>query len=108
MPLAVNGDLLFSLRHSYRGAGRCNSASASQGNCGRYANFTIGEEQNRTDVYARWRSPSAAWSVAAYANNVFDNRYVTGLHTYGTTVVGATGASISEPRFYGVELQYQF
>ena len=30
------------------------------------------------------------------------------LHTYGTTVVGATGASISEPRFYGVELQYQF
>ena len=108
VPLAVNGDLLFSLRHSYRGAGRCNSASASQGNCGRYANFTIGEEQNRTDVYARWRSPSAAWSVAAYANNVFDNRYVTGLHTYGTTVVGATGASISEPRFYGVELQYQF
>ena len=108
VPLAVNGDLLFSLRHSYRGAGRCNSGSASQGNCGRYANFTIGEEQNRTDLYLRWRSPSAAWSVAAYANNLFDNRYVTGLHTYGTTVVGTTGAGISEPRFYGVELQYKF
>ena len=108
VPLAVNGDLMFSLRHSYRGAGRCNSASSSQGNCGRYASFTIGEEQNRTDLYLRWRSPSAAWSVAAYANNLFDNRYVTGLNTYGTTVVGTTGAGISEPRFYGVELQYQF
>ena len=46
--------------------------------------------------------------MAAYANNLFDNRYVTGLHTYGTTVVGTTGAGISEPRFYGMELQYQF
>ncbi|MFT3761218.1 MAG: TonB-dependent receptor [Pseudoxanthomonas sp.] len=108
VPLAERGDLLFSLRHSYRGAGRCNSASSSQGNCGRYANFSIGEEQNRTDLYVRWRSPSDVWSVAAYANNVFDNRYVTGLHTYGTTVVGTTAAGISEPRYYGVELQYQF
>ncbi|HEY5972285.1 MAG TPA: TonB-dependent receptor [Pseudoxanthomonas sp.] len=108
MPLAEHGDLLLSLRHSYGGRGRCNSGSSSQGNCGRYANFTIGEERNRTDLYLRWRSPSTQWSVAAYANNVFDNRYVNGLHTYGTTVVGATGASISEPRYYGMELQYQF
>jgi len=108
VPLAERGDLLFSLRHSYRGGGRCNSASSSQGNCGRYANFTIGEEQNRTDLYLRWRSPADRWSVAAYANNLFDNRYVTGLHTYGTTVIGTTGASISEPRYYGMELQYQF
>ncbi|MBP3984388.1 TonB-dependent receptor [Pseudoxanthomonas helianthi] len=108
VPLAANGDLLFSLRHSYNGRGRCNSGSASQGNCGRYANFTIGEERNRTDVYVRWRSPSTQWSVAAYANNVFDNRYVNGLNTYGTTVIGTTGAGISEPRFYGMEVQYQF
>ena len=59
-------------------------------------------------MYLRWRSPSAQWSVAAYANNVFDNRYVNGLHTYGTTVIGTTGAGISEPRYYGMELQYQF
>ena len=108
VPLAEHGDLMFSVRHSYGGRGRCNSGSASQGNCGRYANFTIGEEQNRTDLYLRWRSPSLAWSVAAYVNNAFDNRYVTGLHTYGTTVIGTTGASISEPRYYGMELQYQF
>ncbi|MFT3755039.1 MAG: TonB-dependent receptor [Pseudoxanthomonas sp.] len=109
MPLGDDhGDVLFSLRHSYRGATRCNSGSASQGNCGRYVNFSIGDEQNRTDLYVRWRSPADRWSVAAYANNIFDNRYVTGLHGYGTTVVGTTGAGITEPRFYGMELQYQF
>lgn len=108
VPLGEHGDLTFSLRHSYGGRGRCNSGSASQGNCGRYANFTIGEERNRTDVYVRWLSPSTQWSVGAYVNNAFDNRYVNGLHTYGTTVIGATGAGISEPRFYGMELQYRF
>jgi len=108
LPLAGHGDLTFSARHSYTGRNRCNSGSSSQGTCGRYANFTIGEERNRTDLYLRWRSPSTQWSVAAYVNNLFDNRYVNGLHTYGTTVVGSTAAGISEPRFYGMELMYRF
>ena len=108
VPLGGYGDLMFSARHSYGGRGRCNSGSSSQGNCGRYATFTIGEERNRTDLYLRWRSPSTQWSVAAYVNNAFDNRYVNGLYTYGTTVVGTTAAGISEPRFYGMELMYRF
>lgn len=99
---------MFSARHSYGGSARCNAGSLSQGNCGRYPAFTIGEERNRTDLYLRWRSPSTHWSVAAYANNVFDNRYVNGLYTYGTTVVGTTAAGVSEPRFYGMELMYRF
>ena len=70
--------------------------------------LNVGESQQRTDLRIAWSSVQDRWTVAAYGNNVFDNRYVTGLHTYGTTVVGATGASISEPRFYGVELQYHF
>ena len=108
LDLADNGGVLFSLRHSYRGRARCNSGSSSQGNCGRYAAFTIGEEQNRTDLYVRWNSPSDVWGVAMYANNLLDNQYVSGLQTYGTTVFGTTGATITQPRFYGVELQYQF
>jgi len=108
VPLGGYGDLMFSARHSYGGRGRCNSGSSSQGNCGRYATFTIGEERNRTDLYLRWRSPSTQWSVAAYVNNAFDNRYVNGLYTYGTTVVGTTAAGVSEPRFYGMELMYRF
>ena len=108
VPLGAHGELMFSARHSYGGSARCNAGSLSQGNCGRYAAFTIGEERNRTDLYLRWRSPSTHWSVAAYANNVFDNRYVNGLYTYGTTVVGTTAAGVSEPRFYGMELMYRF
>ena len=108
LDLAANGALRFSLRHSYRGSNRCNSGSGSQGNCSRYSAFTIGGEQNRTDLYLQWRSPADAWGVGLYANNLFDNQYVTGLHRYGTTVFGTTGASISEPRFYGMELQYRF
>jgi len=106
--LGNRGGLQFTLRHAYRGASRCNSGSSSQGNCGRYMNFSVGEEQNRTDVFVQWSSPMNAWGVALYANNVFDNRYVHGLSQYGTTVFGTTGATISEPRFYGVELRYQF
>jgi iron complex outermembrane receptor protein len=106
--LAESGGLQFTLRHAYRGAGRCNSGSSTQGNCGRYMNFTVGEEQNRTDVFVQWRSPMDTWGVALYANNVFDNRYVHGLNQYGTTVFGTTGATITEPRFYGMELQYKF
>jgi len=108
LDLADAGSLRLSLRHAYRGANRCNRSSASQGNCGRYAAFTIGEERNRTDVHLQWRSPQDAWRVAAYANNLFDNRYVNGLAQYGTTVFGTVGAHVSEPRFYGMEVEYRF
>ena len=108
LPLGGHGDLMFSARHSYGGRSRCNAGSFSQGNCGRYGSFTIGEERNRTDLHVRWRSPSTQWSLAVYANNVLDNRYVNGLYSYGTTVVGSTAAGISEPRFYGMELAYRF
>ncbi len=106
--LAGHGDVRLSLRHAYRGASRCNSASGSQGNCGRYMHFTIGEEQNRTDVHVQWRSPQDRWSVAAYANNLFDNRYVNGLNQYGTTVFGTVGATVTPPRQFGMEMQYRF
>lgn len=106
--LGDSGDIRFSLRHAYRGKARCNQGSASQGNCGGYPAFTLDGTQNRTDLYVRWRSPSDVWGVAVYANNLLDNRYVSGLNNYGTTVFGTTGANITEPRFYGLELQYQF
>ncbi|MCL7713929.1 TonB-dependent receptor [Stenotrophomonas mori] len=108
LPLGGYGDLTLSARHAYGGASRCNAGSSSQGNCGRYLAFTIGEERNRTDLSLRWRSPSLQWSMAAYVNNAFDNRYVTGLYSYGTTVVGTTAAGVTEPRFYGMELAYRF
>lgn len=102
------GSLTLSARHGYRGATRCNDASSTQGNCGRYPGFRIGGASNRTDLFLQWRSPQEAWSVAAYANNVFDHRYVTGLNQYGTTVFGTVGANVSEPRQYGMEVQYRY
>ena len=106
--LAASGSLRLSVRHAYRGASRCNDASGTQGTCGRYAAFQIGGASNRTDVQLQWRSPQDRWSVAAYANNLFDNRYVTGLQQYGTTVFGTVGATVSEPRQFGVEAQFRF
>ena len=106
--LQDSGDLRLSLRHGYRGKRRCSDDSLTQGNCGQYPAFTIGGAQNRTDLQLGWRSPGDAWGVAVYANNVFDNQYVSGLHSYGTSVFGATGAGITEPRFYGLEVRYQF
>ena len=43
------------------------------------------------------------WTVAAYGNNVFDNRYVTGLNTYGAGGVGVVGAGATPLRTYGLE-----
>ncbi len=103
-----NSAIRASLRHSYRGKTRCASDSLTQGNCGRYPAFTIGEAQQRTDLYVRWSSPADTWGVAVYANNLFDKQYVSGLHGYGTSVFGTTGASITSPRFYGMEMQYKF
>ena len=102
------GDVSISLRHAFRGASRCNSSSNTQGDCGRYPAFRIGESQNRTDLYLQWQSRDERLSVAGYVNNLFDHRYVHGLSSYGTTVFGTVGTTISAPRMYGVEVQYQF
>lgn len=106
--LASSGSMLASVRHGYRGAQRCNAASSGQGNCASYSAFRVGNASNRTDLFLQWRSPQEFWSIAAYANNVFDNRYVTGLRQYSTTVFGTLGASLSAPREYGLEVQYRF
>ncbi|TWI06196.1 iron complex outermembrane receptor protein [Luteimonas cucumeris] len=106
--LGDGSDIRFSLRHAYRGARRCSDESLSQGTCAGFPAFEVGGAQNRSDLRASWTSSDDRWGVAMYGTNVFDNRYVTGLHTYGTDVFGTTGATVSEPRFYGVELSAKF
>jgi iron complex outermembrane receptor protein len=46
--------------------------------------------------------------VALYANNLFNNRYVTGVNNISTTVFGTPFASITPPRMYGLELRAKF
>ena len=102
------GDLRLSARHAYRGEQRCNDGSDLQGDCGSSSALDLGEAQERTDVRVGWTSPRGHWGWAVYGNNVFDNRYVTGLNTYGKDVLGVVGATVSEPRTYGMEVTVKY
>ncbi len=106
--LAGHGELRFSARHAYRGRSRCNAGSDLQGDCGVNALLDIGEARDRTDVRIGWTAPKGHWSWAIYGNNVFDNQYVKGLNTYGRGPLGVVGATITEPRTYGMEVAVKF
>lgn len=108
MSLGDSGDLRLSARHAYRGRTRCNAGSDLQGDCGVNALLDIGEPRERTDVRIGWTSPQGTWSWAVYGNNIFDNQYVKGLNTYGRGPLGVVGATISEPRTYGMEVAVKF
>ena len=108
MSLGDSGDLRLSARHAYRGRTRCNAGSDLQGDCGVNALLDIGEPRERTDVRVGWTSPQGTWSWAVYGNNIFDNQYVKGLNTYGRGPLGVVGATISEPRTYGMEVAVKF
>ncbi|WP_447586455.1 TonB-dependent receptor [Pseudoxanthomonas mexicana] len=108
MSLGDSGDLRLSARHAYRGRTRCNAGSDLQGDCGVNALLDIGEPRERTDVRVGWTSPQGTWSWAVYGNNIFENQYVKGLNTYGRGPLGVVGATISEPRTYGMEVAVKF
>jgi iron complex outermembrane receptor protein len=62
---------------------------------------------NQEDVTARltWNSPDLNWRVSAFANNLTDERFVTG----GTPLVDVTetaGTIYNQPRTYGIEAAY--
>nr|WP_295379981.1 TonB-dependent receptor [Pseudoxanthomonas sp.] len=102
------GDLRFSLLHAYRGKGRCNAESETQGTCQASPAFRTGEAQNRTDMRVQWSSADGTWGVGVYGNNVFDKRYVTGVNNISASVLGTPFASISAPRQVGVEFSARF
>ena len=101
----AGGDIDVTLQHAYVGAERCNADSQQQGSCLAIRTFTTGEASNRTDARLAWTSHGAVpVTVAVYSNNLFDNRYVTGVQTISATTLGTPFANITAPRFYGVEL----
>ncbi|KRG70192.1 hypothetical protein ABB29_07295 [Pseudoxanthomonas dokdonensis] len=102
-----HGSLRMSLMHGYRGQTRCNADSSTQGTCQVSPVFRTGEAQNRTDMRLQWTSVDGQWGVGVYANNLFDNQYI-GVNNLTTSVLGTPFASVSEPRQYGLELNYSF
>ncbi|UXI68293.1 TonB-dependent receptor [Tahibacter amnicola] len=106
--LGGGGELALSLRHAWRGKSRCNADSQLQGDCSVSPNFDVGRAQQRTDLRLGWRNADGHLGIAAYANNVFDQRYVLGVGNYTTDVFGTTYATISPPRQVGVEVEVRF
>jgi iron complex outermembrane receptor protein len=104
----AGGSLDFTLQDAYRGKYRCNADSVVQGNCLVTPTFRLGTARNRTDLRVGWSSPDVPWSVALYGNNLFDKRYVTGISNISATTLGTPFASISAPRFWGVEVAAHF
>nr|MBP6534742.1 TonB-dependent receptor [Arenimonas sp.] len=100
--------LEFGVMHSYRDGSRCNSDSQNQGSCQVSPNFTVGEDQNRTDARLQWTAADDRWSAGAYVQNAFDNRYIGGVGGLTRDVFGTTHATITEPRQYGVEFKVKF
>ena len=68
----------------------------------------MGQSRQRTDARIAWTSPLGHFNWAVYANNVFDKQYVRGLNTYGRGPLGVVGATITDPRTYGLEMTVKF
>jgi iron complex outermembrane recepter protein len=98
------GKLDLTLQYAYTGATRCNDDSLSQGTCVKTSSYTIGAAQQRTDTRLAWSAPSGQWSIAAWVNNLFDQRYVYNVSNL-TAIFGTPVASVSSGRRVGIELR---
>jgi iron complex outermembrane receptor protein len=63
----------------------------------------------RIDARADWRNIYGSHvSAALYANNLFDAKYIVGTNNQLNAATGTVGDLYGEPRFFGVELRYDF
>lgn len=106
--LGAAGDVELSGRFAYRGKSRCNADSERQGTCALQAAFNVGEATERLDMRLAWTSASDTFGLAAYVTNLLDDQYVTGINNITTDTFGTPFASISEPRWWGVEATVSF
>lgn len=103
-----NGDLILQANYAYRGENRCNSQAVFQGTCGGFPAFETGGSTTRTDLRANWLSATSGLTISAFVNNVFDDRYVTGVGGLTRDTLGTSHASITPPRVWGLEIGYDF
>jgi outer membrane receptor protein involved in Fe transport len=103
-----NGSVTFDATYGIRGPMRCNAASIYQGKCSLPTNFDLNSPQKRADLRLDWNAASGRWGVGAFANNLFDQRYVEGLGTVSQSVLGTPYAYITPPRMWGVEARVKF
>ncbi|MFN3239795.1 MAG: TonB-dependent receptor [Pseudomonadales bacterium] len=65
-------------------------------------------EYDRIDLRATWTSPSQAWVVSGFVNNVTDELGIRFIERHGAEDGYRRTAQVTEPRFYGVEVSYTF
>ncbi|MGN6269657.1 MAG: TonB-dependent receptor [Sphingomonas sp.] len=55
-----------------------------------------------------WRAPGDRWSIAAYAENLLNEKYLRTLNTISADIFETPYVRIDRPRFYGIELGLRF
>ncbi len=108
IPLADNGKIDVFFGQSYRGAVRCNAESAATYTCLPAAHFPLGVAQHEADARIGWKSASGHYGVGIYADNLFDQRFVTGIDSITAATFGTPQASVNAPRRYGIDLHGSF
>ena len=104
----ANGSLTFNANYGFRGPQRCNDSSVFQGKCSLPTNFDLNRAQQRTDIRLDWNARGDRWGLGVFVNNLFDQRYVTGVNTVSESVLGTPYAYITPPRMWGVEARVKF
>jgi hypothetical protein len=61
---------------------------------------------DRLDLRATWTSPTTAWVVSGFVNNVFDELGITQILREGEEEGFRRAAQVTEPRLYGIEVTY--
>lgn len=100
------GKTELNIQSSYTSPTRCNTQITEEYGCLNTAIVQTGTSQTRVDLRLGWQSQNQHFGIAILVNNAFNKQYVIvapngGL---GAFTLGTPYASITAPRFLGVEL----
>lgn len=103
-----DGTLDLTLQGTFTGPSRCNADSLPTGGCLQTPAFQSGSATHRADFRLAWDAPGRRWGAAFFVQNVFNNRYVSGLDLISAGKLGTPVAQISAPRMIGLELSAHY
>ncbi len=99
IPLAENGSITLLANYSY--IDEVYFGSFEQ-------DLDLAPEYDRIDLRATWTSPSQAWVVSGFVNNVTDDLGIRFIERHGAADGYRRTAQVTEPRLYGLEVTYTF
>ncbi len=101
--LGNNGDLLFHFDYSWTSAPERNPASADYN----VDYETKDDAYNLSNARITWITPSTAWQVALWAENLFDTEHVVGYSGISSDL-NTPYVRRNKPLFYGLEVIYSW